>query len=141
MLQVEQLPGRLLRLCKLSRASRRTYSLHSSSIFYSNASYVSWQVTLTGALSSLIVPIITDDGLSLLLLDVSAPNPSQPVLTLYRKQERLATLVRSYTLADLWTERELYPQGRNRTLFGDFGSNPRWFADTSFEFSSDNQTL
>jgi hypothetical protein len=117
------------------------YGLHSPSIFYSDTSSNSWQVTVAGALSSLRLPLVADDGLSLLLLDVNTPNPSQPVLTLYRKQTHLATLVRSYTLADLWTENELYPQGRNETSFGDSGSNPEWFADASFEFSPDNRTL
>jgi hypothetical protein len=117
------------------------YGLHSSSIFYTNTSSVSWRVTVMGALSSLILPIVTDDGQSLVLINVSTPSPIPPVLALYRKQEHLATLIRSYSLADLWTEQELYPQGRNGTLFGDHGANPKWFADASFEFTPDNQTL
>jgi hypothetical protein len=84
--------------------------------------------------------MVADDGLSLLLLDASSPNPTRPVIALYRKQTHLVTLVRSYTLADLWTENELYPQGRDDP-FGDSGSTPEWFADASFEFSPDNRTL
>jgi hypothetical protein len=115
--------------------------LHSPSIFYSDTSSNSWQVTVTGALSLLRLPMVSDDGLSLLLLDASPPHPTQPVLALYRKQTHLATLVRSYTLADLWSEDELYPQGRNQTSFGGSGSTLEWFADAAFEFSPDSRPL
>ena len=57
-----------------SRISER-YGLRSSSFFYTNNSSLSWQVTVTGALSSLILPIVTDDGQSLVLIEASTPSP------------------------------------------------------------------
>jgi hypothetical protein len=133
--------GATFEIAQIEPAISQTYGLRSSSTFYNDLSYTSWQVTVTGALSSLHLPIVSDDGQSLLLLAVATPDPALPVLTIYRKHDHQGSLDHAYSLTELWTEQELYPQGRDGTLFGDFGSNPKWFAADSFQFTPDNQTL
>jgi hypothetical protein len=133
--------GATFDIAQIEPAISQTYGLRSSSTFYNDLSLPSWQITITGARSSLQLPIVSDDGRSLLLLAADAPDPTLPVLTLYRQHDHLGTLVRTYSLTELWTEEQLYPQGRDRTLFGDSGGNPRWFASDSFQFTPDNQIL
>jgi hypothetical protein len=100
----------------------------------------SWAITLDEPFGY-CWPMVSNDGLSIALIAVTAPMPGQPVLMLFRRKlnEHTGELVRSFVITDLWTKQQLDPEGTGQ--FGDFGSTPKWFAGGSLAFSTDSRLL
>ncbi|MBB5317851.1 hypothetical protein [Tunturibacter empetritectus] len=137
---------------KLRRIRRTTYKimetesfinskdrLTSPVKFWSDSAW-SWEVTLEGLEGKRIFwPMISDDGKSLILIAVTAPIPGQPVLEIYQRNDHKGQLIRSYQITDLWTPKQVDPDGRGLFIFTD--ATPEWFAGAILSFSSDGQQL
>jgi hypothetical protein len=100
-----------------------------------------WQVTLEGNDDIRIFwPLISNNGESLVLVGVTWAGPgATTALKIYRKALPEGTLVRSVPITDLWTSRELDPDGRGAVMFTD--ASPEWFAGGSLAFSTDDRKL
>jgi hypothetical protein len=81
-------------------------------------------------------PIISDDGLSLILVGVSPPVPGMTLLAIYKKHGRSGDLLRNYEVDKLWS---LKP-GEER-MSGYTDGTPEWFDDGRFTFSANGETL
>lgn len=57
--------GATFEVMQIEQSISGSYGLHSSFMFYSDTSYTCWKVNVTGTTSSLVLPIVSDDGLSL----------------------------------------------------------------------------
>jgi len=103
-------------------------------------SALSWQITPDEKDGIRIFwPLISNDGQSLVLVGVMPAFPGSEVLRIYRKKIYEGNLVRSFQLADLWTESEINPGGKKIFMVTD--ATPQWFAGGSLAFSSDDQML
>ena len=99
-----------------------------------------WQVTPSGnASQGISLPLISDDGQTLVLLRADAPMKFgvQEVLWIYRKQGNTARLVRAVPLSDMWTHEEI----EANAVGGDMGETPMWYTGGSLEFSPDDHLL
>ena len=94
------------------------YGLETQSDVYSETGAPEWSVTVPGSDGALMIPLVSDDGESIAAVRAMAPEPTMSVLTLYRRRSDGGTVLKRFTLEDLWTEKELYPQGRADTQFG-----------------------
>jgi hypothetical protein len=130
-----------LKIIELNPGVTAGYGLETQSDVYSETVAPERSVTVPGSDGALMIPLVSDDGESIAAVQEMAAEPTMSVLTLYRKRSDGGTVVHRFTLEDLWTEKELYPQGRANTQFGDFGGNPRWFAGDSLRFSPDSKEL
>ncbi len=130
-----------LKVVELNPGVTAGYGLKTQGDVYSETVTPEWSVTVPGSDGALIIPLVRGDGESIAAVRAMAPEPTMSVLTLYRKRSDGGTVVQRFTLEDLWTEKELYPQGRSDTQFGEFGGNPRWFAGDSLRFSLDSKEL
>lgn len=100
----------------------------------------SWDVTIEGAEGrETFWPMISDDGRSLVLVAVNAPVPGLPMLKIYRNNSYKSELVRSYQISDLWTAKQVNPDGRG--IFMVTGATPQWFSGGSLTFSPDGEQL
>ena len=92
-----------------------------------------WSVSLDGP-QSLLWPLISDDGKSLILLSPSTPDDQTTVLRVYRRtQQQGAYVLHSYTLKDFWTAHEINPSGNHSLIITD--ATPLWFTGGSFAFT------
>ena len=82
-------------------------------------------------------PMISDDGKS--LIAVTAPVPGLPVLKIYRRKNYKGELVRSYQITDLWTPKQVDPDGKSLFMVTD--ATPEWFAGGTLSFSPNGQQL
>ena len=97
-----------------------------------------WSVTPPDR--SLRWPMITDDGTTLLLLDVTTVGPERRLISIYRHTGYGSTLVHTLSAADLWTQHEANPSGSDRwIIFDDY--QPLWFAIGALRFTDDDQDL
>ena len=83
--------------------------------------------------------MISDDGKSLILIAVTAPVPGLPVLKIYRRKNHKGELVRSYQITDLWTPKQVDPDGKSLSMVTDV--TPEWFAGANLSFSPNGQQL
>jgi hypothetical protein len=84
-------------------------------------------------------PIISDDGSSLILVNVIPPMSETPLLAIYKRNSSngsTGTLIRSYKVDDLWS---LKP-GEER-MQGLTDATPEWFDEGAFSFSKDGRVL
>jgi hypothetical protein len=84
-------------------------------------------------------PIISDDGSSLILVNVTPPMSGTPLLVIYKRNGSngsTGTLVRSYKVDDLWS---LKPGEERMQGFTD--ATPEWFDEGVFSFSKDGEIL
>jgi hypothetical protein len=97
-----------------------------------------WQVTPEGSASSRVyLPMISNDGQTLVLVLVSPPMGDPEVAKIYRRAGNTAKLLRGIKLSDLWTADEMESYVIREGLSG----TPMWYADATLEFSSDDQEL
>ncbi|MGB8129070.1 MAG: hypothetical protein WCG81_04705 [Candidatus Angelobacter sp.] len=91
------------------------------------------------------VPLISDDGEFLLLLQTGFISANDHVLEIYRcdhsaskgaSSTNLGVFVKGLSLKEFWPTSELPSRG---TMWTD--ESPQWFADGSFIFSSDDRQL
>ncbi len=95
-----------------------------------------WQVTPARAASQLYLPMISNDGQTLVLVLVSEPMGDQEVVRIYRREGNQAKLIRAVKLSDFWTADEM------KTYVGPASDGtPMWYAGATLEFSSDDQDL
>lgn len=80
-------------------------------------------------------PIISDDGQTLVLINVAAPFANSTVLSIYQEDRLRGRFVRTYTLENLWPAKKIDPK------LTDFGYTPQWFAGGKFSFSADCKDL
>jgi hypothetical protein len=103
-------------------------------------SALSWQVSPEGNDGIRVFwPLISNDGQSLVLVGLTAAVPGGAVLKIYRKKIFEGSLVRSLQITDLWTAKEVDPDGRGSFTVTD--ATPNWFAGGFLAFSPDNQSL
>lgn len=110
--------------------------LNTPATFWSDSA-LSWQVAHEG--NRIFWPLISNDGQSLVLVAVTAAVPGVPVLRIYRKKMFEGSLVRSFQITDLWTAKEVDPDGKGIFMVTD--ATPNWFAEGFLEFSPDDQAL
>jgi hypothetical protein len=105
-----------------------------SSTFWSE---FGWQVTLEGGASRPVsVPLISDDGQTIVLIDACPPmRGDQEVMLIYQRQGNAAKLFRTLRLSDVWTHEEIESNGDV------LGGAPMWHVGGSLEFSSDSREL
>jgi len=103
-------------------------------------SALSWQVSPEGNDGRRVFwPLISNDGQSLVLVGLTAAVPGGAVLKIYRKKMFEGSLVRSLQITDLWTAKEVDPDGKGIFMVTD--ATPNWFAGGFLAFSPDDQTL
>jgi hypothetical protein len=130
----------------------KTEFLNETERFTSAATYWQgslWDVVLTRndprPLPACAVPLLSDDGEFLVLLNQHAVGPSDSALWIYRRRYHLgdrlgdgqetSILVRSVSLGEIWPA-DQFPEVLMLT-----DSTPLWFAGGSFDFSGDNRLL
>lgn len=109
--------------------------LQTSASFWSGSG---WQVAPQSEASGYpFLPLISDDGQTLVLVaaDVAMGNPE--VMRIYRRQGNAAKLVRTLRLSDIWTHEEI----ESHAVFSDMGETPMWYAGGSLDFSPDDREL
>jgi hypothetical protein len=133
------------------RVVRRTYAvlqsepfsnnrdrLQTAIPFWSSSGWQCWQVTPAGAASRRIyLPMISNDGKTLVLILVSPPMGDQEVVRIYHREGDSAKLIRALQLSDFWTADEIKAYGDRVAT----DETPMWYADAKMEFSSDDQEL
>ncbi len=130
----------------------KTEFLNETERFTSAATYWGsslWDVVLTRndprPLPACAVPLLSDDGEFLILLNQRAVGPADSALWIYRRRYHLgdrlgdgpetSILVRSVTLGEIWPT-DKFPEFLTVT-----DSSPLWFAGGGFDFSGDNRLL
>jgi hypothetical protein len=129
----------------------KTEVLNETERFRSAATYwgLLWDVVLTRndsrPLPACAVPLLSDDGEFLVLLNQHAVGPTDSALWIYRRRyhpgDRLgdgpetSILVKSVTLGEIW------PADKSPEFLMVTDSTPLWFAGGSFDFSGDNRLL
>jgi hypothetical protein len=100
-----------------------------------------WEVSREGR--DLYWPLVSSNGQYLILVRVTPPLPGPPVMLIYHREFSggviKGVLVRQISITDLWSERELDPDGTGS--FGAFDSTPKWFSGGSLRFSSDDVSI
>lgn len=81
------------------------------------------------------LPLITDDGEFLILLNEGAIVFGDPALRIYRRQDHLGDLIRDIPLREIWPAARL-PKDELVT-----DETPQWFGGGTFEFSANSQVL
>jgi len=136
----------------MRRIVRTTYQVMESETFINgkdrlttpasfwSESALSWQVSPEGNDGIRVFwPLISNDGQSLVLVGLTAAVPGGAVLKIYRKKIFEGSLVRSLQITDLWTAKEVDPDGKG--IFTVTDATPNWFAGGFLAFSPDNQIL
>lgn len=80
-------------------------------------------------------PIISDDGQTLVLINMTAPFTKSTVLSIYQEDRLRGRFVRTYVLENLWPAEKIDPK------LTDFGYTPQWSAGGHFSFSDDCKDL
>jgi hypothetical protein len=108
--------------------------LQTPSQFWSSSG---WQVTPAESASpGIYLPMISNDGLTLVLVLVGPPVGDPEVMKIYHRVGNTTKLLRAIKLSDLWTADEV------KTYVGAASDEtPSWYAGATLEFSSDDQEL
>jgi hypothetical protein len=100
----------------------------------------SWEVILDYKNDHVLFwPLVSNDGQSLILIGVTAAVSKITVMKLCRKVSYGGTLVRNFQITDLWTAKQIDPDGKGPLMIRE--NTPHWFSGGSMTFSSDNQNL
>ena len=81
-------------------------------------------------------PIVSEDGVTLILINTAPAMRGQTLLAIYRKQAKDGILIRSYKTEDLWPVK---PEHSKLEVWNE--ATPMWFAGGNFTFSADESTL
>jgi hypothetical protein len=96
-----------------------------------------WQVTPAESASRIDLPMISNDGQTLVLILVNPPMGDPEVVKIYHWNGYTAKLLRGIKLSDLWTADEM----KSYVIREDLGGTPMWYGGATLEFSSDDQEL
>ncbi len=84
-------------------------------------------------------PMISNDGETIVLVHLGPPWPKVPTLTIFREKDYRGELVKTLPLSDLWTTKQIDPEGTGNFTATD--ATPEWFAGGSLNFSVDSREL